>query len=460
MSRNRKLEKEVAQTLKKIDEGVDVFDRLYEKVYQAEEKSHKQKYETDLKKEIKKLQRLRDQLKTWIQGSDLKEMQKLIQARKVIEQKMEQFKRCEKELKTKTYSKIGLAKAARNDTNSSSNSTRGWLCSQLDSLKSQVSKVEENIESLISASSKKKKKSSKSNQAEIDAQQQVVEQHGWHVQNLEKILFLLDEKKLQPADVETIRDDVDYYVTENSEPDFYDDQEIYVSLLQSVGGDKNDSKEKTSGAAAAVPPRSSFDDPLSNIGRGVSKKKAQDILEKIKSTPGKGQAPGSSGGASGQRGGAQSGPGDGSANKEQVARAQLKASFGQIPSAQDSTRSPSLMYQPRNPYPTPDAFPTAPATLFDNPAMFEKLDVDTLFFVFYFQQGTYQQHLASKQLKKRSWRYHKKYNTWFQRHEEPTVTTDDYEQGTYVYFDFEAGWCQRIKKDFRFDYMFLEDSSG
>ena len=118
------------------------------------------------------------------------------------------------------------------------------------------------------------------------------------------------------------------------------------------------------------------------------------------------------------------------------------------------------MYQPRNPYPTPDAFPTAPATLFDNPAMFEKLDVDTLFFVFYFQQGTYQQHLASKQLKKRSWRYHKKYNTWFQRHEEPTVTTDDYEQGTYVYFDFEAGWCQRIKKDFRFDYLFLEDSSG
>ena len=116
MSRNRKLEKEVAQTLKKIDEGVDVFDRLYEKVYQAEEKSHKQKYETDLKKEIKKLQRLRDQLKTWIQGSDLKETQKLIQARKVIEQKMEQFKRCEKELKTNTYSKIGLAKAARNDT--------------------------------------------------------------------------------------------------------------------------------------------------------------------------------------------------------------------------------------------------------------------------------------------------------------------------------------------------------
>lgn len=51
-------------------------------------------------------------------------------------------------------------------------------------------------------------------------------------------------------------------------------------------------------------------------------------------------------------------------------------------------------------------------------------------------QNTYQQYLAAKELKKQSWRYHKKYNTWFQRHEEPKVATDEYEQGTYVYFDF------------------------
>ena len=48
--------------------------------------------------------------------------------------------------------------------------------------------------------------------------------------------------------------------------------------------------------------------------------------------------------------------------------------------------------------------------------------------------------------------------TWFQRHEEPKVTTEDYEQGTYVYFDYESGWCQRIKSDFRFEYSYLEDS--
>jgi CCR4-NOT transcription complex subunit 3 len=54
-------------------------------------------------------------------------------------------------------------------------------------------------------------------------------------------------------------------------------------------------------------------------------------------------------------------------------------------------------------------------------------------------QNTYQQYLAAKELKKQSWRYHRKYNTWFQRHEEPKVTTDEYEQGTYVYFDFHVG---------------------
>lgn len=46
--------------------------------------------------------------------------------------------------------------------------------------------------------------------------------------------------------------------------------------------------------------------------------------------------------------------------------------------------------------------------------MFDKLNTDTLFLIFYYQQGTYQQYLAARELKKQSWRYHKKYMTWFQ----------------------------------------------
>ena len=46
---------------------------------------------------------------------------------------------------------------------------------------------------------------------------------------------------------------------------------------------------------------------------------------------------------------------------------------------------------------------------------------------------------AAQELKFQSWRFHTKYQTWFQRHEEPRVSTDKYEQGTYIYFDFDNG---------------------
>lgn len=134
----------------------------------------------------------------------------------------------------------------------------------------------------------------------------------------------------------------------------------------------------------------------------------------------------------------------------------LNDSFGTVPGAVDNERS--RQYTPQNPYPTPASYPSTPSAVFDNPAVFEKLGTDCLFFIFYYAQGTYQQYLAARELKKQSWRFHKKYLTWFQRHEEPKITTDEYEQGTYVYFDYETGWCTRIKTDFRFEYSFLEDS--
>jgi CCR4-NOT transcription complex subunit 3 len=134
----------------------------------------------------------------------------------------------------------------------------------------------------------------------------------------------------------------------------------------------------------------------------------------------------------------------------------LQDSFLNMPGANETERQRT--YQPKNPYPTPSSYPTVPAATFDNPAFYEKAGIDCLFFIFYYSQGTYQQYLAAKELKKQSWRFHKKYSTWFQRHEEPKITTDEYEEGTYVYFDFETGWSQRIKSDFRFEYSFLEDS--
>lgn len=133
----------------------------------------------------------------------------------------------------------------------------------------------------------------------------------------------------------------------------------------------------------------------------------------------------------------------------------LESALRFLPEGNDTP--PPKQYTPRTPANTPSYYPQAPLPLFENPAFFERLDTDTLFFVFYYQQGTYQQYLAARELKKQSWRFHKKYLTWFQRHEEPKQITNDYEQGTYVYFDYETGWCQRKKTEFTFEYRYLED---
>lgn len=97
-------------------------------------------------------------------------------------------------------------------------------------------------------------------------------------------------------------------------------------------------------------------------------------------------------------------------------------------------------YRPHTKYNTPRYYPQEPFTVIDDPNLYGRIDTDTLFYIFYYRQGTYQQYLAAKSLKNQSWRFHKQYQTWFQRHEEPKTITEEYEQGTYRFFDYESTW--------------------
>ncbi|KAK3994656.1 general negative regulator of transcription subunit 3 [Cladorrhinum sp. PSN332] len=89
----------------------------------------------------------------------------------------------------------------------------------------------------------------------------------------------------------------------------------------------------------------------------------------------------------------------------------------------------------------PAQFPQEPLPILDDPRLYDRIDPDTLFYVFYYKQGSYQQFLAARALKEQSWRFHKQYQTWFQRHEEPKAITEEFEQGTYRFFDYESTWC-------------------
>ena len=64
----------------------------------------------------------------------------------------------------------------------------------------------------------------------------------------------------------------------------------------------------------------------------------------------------------------------------------------------------------------PASYPQMKLPVLDNPALFEKLDTEALFFAFYYMPGTHQQYLAARELKRQSWRYHKQHGAWFQVH--------------------------------------------
>lgn len=604
--------------MKKVDEGVELFDEIWEKVYSAEQQNQKEKYEMDLKKEIKKLQRLRDQIKTWIGSSDVKDKDHLLDARRLIETKMEKFKICEKDTKTKAYSKEGLARQAKLDPHEQAKKdTTDWISEIIEQLTKLVEDREVEVERLGSGKGKK------TNKHIIEEYNHFINNHKFHVNKLEGIMRLVNNDVLDVEVVNPVKEDLDYYLESYEDDDYqqaYDEEFFYEALnLEEIGvvnvdrvtnvdtkptkKSKDDDNGSSSSSKGSKEKKSSKKSSVSSvipltIGRARKSSKSKDKEDKDEeSTPSKrsssnGPTPTTipaarpaapQGGASmaailkreteqqekerqkarqaeqlrqqqaaqqlqrqqqeaqlrqqqealrqqQQRqeaaakqkamqqqevlrqqqaqqealkrqqqaaqqqalqqqqvqstpeksavSNAQGGQGIGvagldmltsglgglnlsAAGAENVAPdgsylSALNDSFATMPGSADNERT--RPYTPQNPYPTPASYPAQPSPIFENPAVFEKLGTDALFFIFYYAQGTYQQYLAARELKKQSWRFHKKYMTWFQRHEEPKVTTDEYEQGTYVYFDYETGWCTRIKQDFRFEYSFLEDS--
>lgn len=92
------------------------------------------------------------------------------------------------------------------------------------------------------------------------------------------------------------------------------------------------------------------------------------------------------------------------------------------------------------------------------PEFFSKYDLDTLFFIFFYLTGTSLQYFAGRELKKRSWVFHKQYQTWFRLVEEPTETKEDYQVGKFEYFDHgsDEGWMIRQRSGFKLEYDMIE----
>uniref|UniRef100_A0A3Q0REP7 CCR4-NOT transcription complex subunit 3 n=1 Tax=Amphilophus citrinellus TaxID=61819 RepID=A0A3Q0REP7_AMPCI len=586
MADKRKLQGEIDRCLKKVAEGVEQFEDIWQKLHNAANANQKEKYEADLKKEIKKLQRLRDQIKTWVASNEIKDKRQLVENRKLIETQMERFKVVERETKTKAYSKEGLGLAQKVDPAQREKEETGqWLTNTIDTLNMQVDQFESEVESLSVQT--RKKKGDKEKQDRIDELKRLIERHRFHIRMLETILRMLDNDSVPVDAIQKIKDDVEYYIDSSQDPDFEENEFLYDDLdLEDI--------LTTNGAGTGLgllgssPAHNSLSGNILGLvpGQSIAPGTSQVPPSSVSSTPGVVGMMGGNGGNVGVVGGvgvnsaparppsglkqngstskmdngpslissitlppsspspsfSDSTPGGGSllngphsfsqaseglkapeplsSLKAMAERAALGSGLdGEIsnlhitdrdifsgssaapgtpaapqPSVTEVNIPPSLgvcplgptplpkdqlyqqamqesawthmphpsdserirQYLMRNPCPTLPFHHQVPPHHSDSIEFYQRLSTETLFFIFYYLEGTKAQYLSAKALKKQSWRFHTKYMMWFQRHEEPKTITDEFEQGTYIYFDYEK-WGQRKKEGFTFEYRYLED---
>ncbi|KAF5627973.1 NOT3-general negative regulator of transcription subunit 3 [Fusarium sp. NRRL 52700] len=620
----RKLAQEVDKCFKKVSEGVAEFEAIYEKIEQSSNPAQKDKLEDNLKREIKKLQRLRDQIKTWAASNDIKDKAPLLEHRKLIETQMEKFKAVEKAMKTKAYSKEGLSAAAKLDPKEQAKvEASEFLSSMVDELEQQIETLEAEGESIQATMKKGKNNTAKAERiAEVE---RIIERHKWHQGKLELIRRSLENGGVEPEQVTDLEESIRYYVSDGMNEDFMEDEEMYEELdledeegTYGMGADneKNSSldaqsvqedlttdndlpktltrkaqkeadpvRRTSSQTKSPLPALATLHAPLptiSNSNTGPPAMKPASVptrpageglkyasaaaaaaasdknnvgisplppppgaaasnispLPQARSSATNSPATSSAQPASQQPESKQPTPAPAPAEPEPVPapapvpvttkqskRSKAAGKQAAVPEAAPPSKAPrtngtangvkqteeeeeciyhlpaSLQdlvdtyetsrkrpyppsapsalrmmtasqascpdivdadvprsYRPDQPVPpTGSGFPREPLAIFDDPRLYSRMDPDTLFYVFYYKQGTAQQYMAAKALKDQSWRFHKQYQTWFQRHEEPKNITEDFEQGTYRFFDYESTWMNRRKADFKFVYKFLED---
>lgn len=183
-----------------MSEGVETFDNIFDKIQTTGNPNQKEKYEQDLKKEIKKLQRLRDQIKTWLSSNEIKDKAALFENRKLIETEMERFKNVEREMKTKAFSKEGLLQRERMDPKEKEKADAcDWISNTVDELSRQIEMAEAEVETLQGTTRKGKKDHSKLERtSELE---HFIERDRWHINRLELILRLLENDQLSTEQV-------------------------------------------------------------------------------------------------------------------------------------------------------------------------------------------------------------------------------------------------------------------
>jgi CCR4-NOT transcription complex subunit 3 len=129
---------------------------------------------------------------------------------------MEKFKACEKEMKTKAFSKEGLIQSAKLDPKAQEKLEQTqWLQTCVEELLLQVETAEAEIETLQQGGRKRGKVGATA-QDRLEELERLNERRKWHISRLEIMLRLLDNGTLSTEQVVGLKDDVNYFVEDNS----------------------------------------------------------------------------------------------------------------------------------------------------------------------------------------------------------------------------------------------------
>ncbi|KAK5778506.1 CCR4-NOT core subunit NOT5 PWA37_000237 [Arxiozyma heterogenica] len=239
----RKLQQDIDKVLKKVKDGVQEFDLIYNKfesIDPNENQSYKEKLEMDLKREIKKLQKHREQIKLWVSKEDIKDkdqLNNLVNSRKLIETKMELFKSIEKLMKIKQFSKIALSNPQLfiDPNDKIKNESCQFVVDCINELQKQLELLETyNNNNNNGSSSNSRTNSNDSDSGDSDISQdenESIKRHLYHINNLENILKLLQNDEMSSSKLNEYKDDILYYVENNNDPDFIE----YDTLYQDMG---------------------------------------------------------------------------------------------------------------------------------------------------------------------------------------------------------------------------------
>ncbi|BDA50615.1 probable CCR4-NOT transcription complex subunit 3 at N-terminal half [Coccomyxa sp. Obi] len=234
---NRKLVKEIEQALKKIYDGIHNFKELGVKMEAAEDAKDRDKWMQEMKRELKRLQRLRDQIRQWAADPTIRDTSLLIDARHAIEHEMEHFKECEKEAKLKPFAKAALAAGYTEKVDPSLEAkaeAQRWLKTAVSGLAEQVEQLEADLEARETEERAVKKGKPKPTEKEQNLSDLIVN-NNWHIARLEQILRLLENDQVSPDDIDqAMRDNLEHYMDCAADPDFAEARHIHLMLPELI----------------------------------------------------------------------------------------------------------------------------------------------------------------------------------------------------------------------------------